>query len=111
MGAEGGLLCLTMKKSMHLYLSTCLPFVYSFKTFNKLEKTATTVFCFMSNYKYEKIVCHVCILDQFPGVMTCSTFKSIPFKKKKNDKILGANRSRPKQKGFEQHRKNCHRCK
>ena len=23
LGAEGGLLCLTMKKSMHLYLSTC----------------------------------------------------------------------------------------
>ena len=56
-------------------------FVYSFKTFYKLEKTATTVFCFMSNYKYEKITCYVCLLDQFPGVMTCSTFKSIPLKK------------------------------
>ena len=46
-------------------------FVYSFKTFYKLEKTATAVFCFMSNYKYEKNVCYVCILDQFPGSMTC----------------------------------------
>ena len=57
------------------------------KTFYKLEKTATTVFCFMSNNKYEKIVCYVYILDQFPGSMTCSTFKSIPNKKKKKKKI------------------------
>ena len=52
-------------------LTLCLKaFVYSFKTFtyDKLEKTATTVFCFKSNYKYEKIVCYVCILDQFLGV-------------------------------------------
>ena len=71
--------------------------VYSFKTFYKLEKTSTTVFCFISNYKYEKIECYVCILDQFPGSMTCSTFKKSQLKNKiKNEKILGANRSRPK---------------
>ena len=68
----------------HMYTLCLKAFVYSFKTFYKLEKTATTVFCFMSNYKYEKIICYmyVCILDQFPGSMTCSTFKSIPFNKK-----------------------------
>ena len=68
-------------------LTLCLrPFVYSFKTFYKLEKTATIVVCFMSNYKYEKIECYVCILDQFPGSMTCSTFKSIPYKKQNKNK-------------------------
>ena len=79
-------------------------FVYSFKTFYKLEKTATM---FSVHYKYEKIVFQVCILDQFPEFMTCGTFKSIPFKKKiiKKKKMLGANRSRPKLDGFEWHRK------
>ena len=70
----------------YLYTLSFKAFVYSFKTFYKLEKTATTVFCFMSNYKYEKIVCYVCILDQFPGSMTCSTFKSIPIKNYNNRK-------------------------
>ena len=28
----------------------------------------------------------MCIFDQFPGVMACSTFKSIPLKKKKKNK-------------------------
>ena len=66
----------------YMYTLCLKAFVYSFKTFYKLEKTATTVFCFMSNYKYEEIVFYVHILDQFPGPITCSTFKSIPLKKK-----------------------------
>ena len=65
----------------YMYTLCLKAFVYSFMTFYKLENTATTVFCFMSNYKYEKIVCYVFILDQFPGSKTCSTFKSIPIKK------------------------------
>ena len=95
----------------YMYTICLKAFVYSFKTFYKLEKKQQqqSVFCFMSNYKYEKIVCNVCILYQFPGSMTCNTFKSIPIQKKK--KISGVNRSRPKRKGFERHRKNCHRCK
>ena len=84
-GAGGGLLCLSLKKSMHLYLSSCISFVkkafvYSFKTFYKLEKTATML---SVHYKYEKIVFQVCILDKFPEFMTGGTFKSIPFKKEK----------------------------
>ena len=83
-GAGGGLHRLSLKKSMHVYLSSFISFVkkafvYSFKTFYKLEKTATL---FSVHYKYEKIVFQVCILDQFPEFMTCGTFKSIPFKKK-----------------------------
>ena len=45
-GAGGGLLRFSLKKSMHVYLSSFISFVkkafvYSFKTFYKLEKTAT----------------------------------------------------------------------
>ena len=60
---------LSYHKEIHAFIleymyTLCLKaFVYSFKTFYKLEKTATTLFCFMSNYKYEKILCYVCILD------------------------------------------------
>ena len=36
----------------------------------------------------------MCVVDQFHSVMTCSTFKSIPFKKKKdkkkNEKNIGS---------------------
>ena len=83
-GAGGDLLRLSLKKSMHVYLSSFISFVkkafvYSFKTFYKLEKTATI---FSVHYKYEQIVFQVCILDQFPEFMTCGTFESIPFKKK-----------------------------
>ena len=66
---------------------------------------------FSVHYKDEKIVFHVCILDQFPEFMMCGTLKSIRFKKKiikkkkKKRKMLGANRSRPKLDGFEWHRK------
>ena len=45
----------------YMYTLCFKAFVYSFKTFYKLEKTAITVFYFMSNYKYEKIVCYVYI--------------------------------------------------
>ena len=38
----------------YMYTLCLKAFVYSFNTFYKLEKTATTVFCFMSDYKYEK---------------------------------------------------------
>ena len=65
---------LSYHKKIHAFIfeymyTLCLKaFAYSFKTFYKLEKTSTTVFCFMSNYKYEKIVCYVCISGvQFEG--------------------------------------------
>ena len=109
-GAEGGLLCLSLKKSVHLYLSSFISFVkkhlfiHSRHFINLKRQQQCSVFI-----KYEKIVFQVCILDQFPEFMTCGTFKSIPFKKiKKNKnrkKMLGANRSRPKLGGFEWHRK------
>ena len=116
MGAGGGY------DEIHAFIreymfTLCLKaFVYSFKTFYKLEKTPATVFCFMSNYKYEKIVCYVCILDQFPGSMTCSTFKSIPFKEKNNKKKqtkkywehIARGGNKKSSNGIE---KNCHRCK
>ena len=62
-----------------IYILCYKAFVYSFKTFDKPEKTATR---FSVHYKYEKIVFQVCILDQFPEFMTWGTFKSIPCKKK-----------------------------
>ena len=48
----------------YMYTLCLIAFVFSFKTFYKLEKTATTVFCFISNYKYEKIVCYAVICLQ-----------------------------------------------
>ena len=80
-GAGGALLCLSLKKSMHLYSSSFILFVkkHLFIVFYKLEKTATM---FSVHYKYEKKnVFQVCILDQFPEFMTCCTLRSIPFKK------------------------------
>ena len=67
---------------------------------------------FIVHYKYEKIVFQVCILDQFPEFMTCDHVKASHLKRNnnkekkiKNEKMLGANRSRPKLDGFEWHRK------
>ena len=80
MGAGGGLLSLSVKKSMHLYSSSFISFVIKHLLIHSrhFEKTATM---FSVHYKYEKIVFQVCFLDQFPEFMMCGTFKSIALKK------------------------------
>ena len=83
-GAGGSLLCLSLKKSMHVYLSSFISFVikhlfiHSRHFINLKRQQQCSVF--IANMK--KIVFQVCILDKFPEFMTCDTFKSIPFKKK-----------------------------
>ena len=85
MGGAGGSLslpeeiCAFILSSFISFVKKHLP-VYSFKTFYKLEKTATM---FSVHYNMKKIVFQVCILDQFPEFMTCGTFKSTQFRKKK----------------------------
>ena len=61
MDAGGGLLCLSLKKSMHLklYLSAYVSFVkrdlfIHSRHFINLKRQQCSEFCFMSNYKYEK---------------------------------------------------------
>ena len=66
---------LSYHEEIHAFLleymfTLCLKaFVYSFKTFNKLEKTATTVFCFMSKN------CMLCVY--FRSITWCHNLQHI----------------------------------